>query len=592
MDIDSSPPRNKRSIDEIDTTSPIMKRSRAVIVRNYIDNDRINKLARVARSKSRYTKKMPKRKYRRGPSATALALIDTAKRRQMILDQMDPSKARGSTTSRQLYGYNWANANAEQRRNRLETGYKGLGDYASWKPWLQRWVPKGSLAAAGGWLGGLAGGPAGAAFGSSVGKLSSNYLGWGKYRRRKNYKGRGDYGGDAGGNQIMAGSTDTPMTVNASDDLSGDIYFSHREFLGNVRATGGVGNISPFEIVKYPLNPGLLTTFPWLSQIANQFELYELHGCIFEYRPTSGELGATGSNSLGKIVMATNYDPDAPDFATSVQMENYDYANACKPSERMVHGIETADKQRATKMLYVRSGASSKDKLFTDLGNFFIATEGLPITSGTTANVGELWVSYRVKLSRAQLFTSLLGLSIQQDQFVGLGATGAGSSLFDNNAALPLTVQAKYAPPSSIPASRALPRLSNTLGGFLASTTESDIFYNFPPNISQGLFHIIVWINTNAAQTIVPQLALSSAANCVQVTSTQAPGLLGASFTQAANAAQSIAGTNGSCMWEGYVSVTAPGNLIANFTITFSAAMTTVVNTTFTITQCPSNIVF
>ena len=50
--------------------------------------------------------------------------------------------------------------------------------------------------------------------------------------------------------------------------------------------------------------------------------------------------------------------------------------------------------------------AGQKDKLLTDLGLFQIATEGVPV--GTTAAlVGELWVTYQVKLSRATIVRSI-----------------------------------------------------------------------------------------------------------------------------------------------------------------------------------------
>ncbi|QXP08564.1 MAG: putative capsid protein [Arizlama virus] len=526
-------------------------------------------------------KKMVKRKYgRRGLSAAALEIIDADKRRAMILDQMDPNKARGSTYSRNLYGDSWANSNATQRRERLLTGYKGRGDYASWKPFLQKWVPKGSLSAVGGYFGG--------GLGRAVGSAASSYLGWGKYKR-KNYRGRGDYGGDAGGNQIMAGSTSTPLTVNASDDLSGDIYFSHREFLGNVTAKGGVGNISPFDIVTYPLNVGLTTTFPWLSQIANQFELYELQGCIFEYRPTSGELGATGTNSLGKVVMATNYDPDADAFGSTVQMENYDYANSCKPSEHMSHGIETANSQRATTMLYVRNGPSIKDRVFTDIGNFYIATEGLPITAGTTSNLGELWVTYRVKLSRAQLFTNILGNSVSQDDFVG-ASTGAGSQVSNTATyfASQPSVLSRYVIGTS---TQYWKRNTNTIGGTLSSTAPISCYYDFPPNIVGGLYRFNVYGIYDGAAPAGPYVNTVTVSNG----SLEYPvGIIDSgavtTYGTSTNGFQSTAAGSRSFGGEFYVSVKAPGNTICNVFIAFNIAPGAAFHTVVRVTQVSTSI--
>lgn len=293
------------------------------------------------------------------------------------------------------------------------------------------------------------------------------------------------------------GNASTQLSVNANPaNPEGDVYISHREFLGNVTATGGSGNISPFELVTYPLNVGLNQTFPWLSQIAQNFSMYELIGCIFEYKPTSGELGATGSNTLGKVVMATQYDPDQPDFVSTVQMENYDYANACKPSEHMLHGVETAKRQRLTNLLYVRSGLSTKDKVLTDIGTFQIATEGLPITSGATAIVGELWVAYRVKLSRAQLYGSYMGNNVKFDQLIGQtdGTTiGATTSTYLSSGSL--TGYYNLSPVANHFAQAKW----NKIGCFAVGDNNKNFTLYFPTWINTGRYFIQVHVSQPSA---------------------------------------------------------------------------------------------
>ncbi len=49
----------------------------------------------------------------------------------------------------------------------------------------------------------------------------------------------------------------------------------------------------------------------------------------------------------------------------------------------------------------------TKDPLFTDLGIFQIASDGVPADSGPQ-KLGELWVTYKIKLSRAKIFKSAL----------------------------------------------------------------------------------------------------------------------------------------------------------------------------------------
>lgn len=214
---------------------------------------------------------------------------------------------------------------------------------------------------------------------------------------------------------------------------TGDIYISQSEFIGNLTAevtVGAAGVVSsPFAIESYEINPGLSKLFPFLAQIAQNYDMYELEGLIVSYHPNSGET-SVASNQLGKVILATNYDPDCSDFINSVEMQNYDYANAGKPSVALIHGIETHPHQRgAGRMLYVRDSLSTKDKVLTDLGKLFIATEGIPIdcsAAGTFQVVlGELHVAYRVRLSRAKLYNSLLGYGIATDRYkweIGYGS--------------------------------------------------------------------------------------------------------------------------------------------------------------------------
>ena len=309
--------------------------------------------------------------------------------------------------------------------------------------------------------------------------------------RKRSYssiKGRGDYQV----NQIIKGGSKRPLTFASAKNLSGDVYITHREFVQNVTVqppVGGTGGSTPFTISTVQLNPGLVASFPFLSQIAQAFTLYEFLGLVFEYKPTSGEYGSSSSNQLGKVIMATNYDPDAPAFTNSVSMENYDYANSSKPSVGLLHGVESKHSTRATNVLYTRSGTSAKDKIFTDVGTFYIATEGIQFANSqnaTAAIVGELWVSYKVKFSRANVGTAISGTNILWDQFCTTCSAGpvpaSGTATWCNgsNSALAggqatdgnpnrynfIGLGANWAPPMA---------LSNLGGVFRSNLTQTEI---------------------------------------------------------------------------------------------------------------------
>ena len=300
-----------------------------------------------------------------------------------------------SKTQMPLAGYQAQNDFQKGMRRNMR--YSGEGDY--WDN-LKAMIPKGTFSNIGRGLGMASNIPFLGDAGAWAGDHASKFFGFGDY-------------GPTQSNQLVGGGSGA--TVNASSDLTGDIYYSHREFVGNVIASATAAGSSTLQQTVFQLNPGLSATFPFLSQLASNFELYDFQGLMFEYKPTSGE-NAT-ANSLGKIIMATQYDPDADPFLNSVQIQNYDYAASCKPSVPMIHGVETANSQQAVNMMYIRTGNSSKDRVFTDLGKFVVATEGIPFSTAGTQILGELWVTYRVKLSRANLYNSLLGLSQPLDYY-------------------------------------------------------------------------------------------------------------------------------------------------------------------------------
>lgn len=343
------------------------------------------------------------RRARRGYGAgrKAIKLMDADTRMSMF----------GPTYLQRLANPKLPEQTPQQRWMRRGMNYRGEGDYWSdIQGWGRKYIPKGSFANWGGKLGGMLGGnyglgAEGSTVGSGLGGALSKWVGFGDY-------------GQPQANQIMAGGTaEGPMTVNASDDLTGDVFISHTEYIGVVNAnTGGVtggqaASVSPFNQQQFSINPGMSETFPFLSQIANNFEMYEIKGLAFQYKPLYGE-GAGTTNLLGKVIMATNYDPTADPFISSQQMQNYDYACASKPSVALLHGVETANKQQFGNLQYVRTGPTTKNLIFTDIGTLTLATEGIQVPNPTTTNgnqpfpVGELWVSYRVQLSRAKLVTS------------------------------------------------------------------------------------------------------------------------------------------------------------------------------------------
>lgn len=169
------------------------------------------------------------------------------------------------------------------------------------------------------------------------------------------------------------------------------VKITHREYLCDILSSS---TPNQFQIQNFQLNPGLSTTFPWLSSmIAGSFQQYRINGMVFEFRSTSSELSTTVN--LGYVVMATDYDSADSVFSSKSQMENTTLAVSCKPSSHAIHAIECDKKQTSMTELYVRSSVQppNTDIRLFDLGRFSIATGGVATPS---AVLGELWVSYDV----------------------------------------------------------------------------------------------------------------------------------------------------------------------------------------------------
>lgn len=326
---------------------------------------------------------------------------------------------RGSDGSIQTFGSTYADANPQQKATRMALRFKGEGDYLQdlmrGRFFKKNRIIGQGLRGLGSYMGDKIGASAG---GRDIGANISKWLGF------------GDYGQI--GNQITSSNSQTPAFVNAADK-SGDIHLSHREFVGEIYAEYDANETqSHFTQQKFRINPGDATTFPWLNRLASQFELYDFEGLMFQYVPKYGE-GAGTSNALGKVVFATNYDPSAPDFISTVQMQNYDYSTSTKPSIGVLHGIETDNKQQTIANLYVKtSPESGTDVRWSDLCNMFVATEGVPrSTSGTVEKtaVGEIYVTYRVKLSRAVILSNSIAEDPDAHMIMNTTFTNSGSTL-------------------------------------------------------------------------------------------------------------------------------------------------------------------
>lgn len=259
----------------------------------------------------------------------------------------------------------------------------------------------------------------GSAIGSGLGAGAEHFVRW--------LTGFGDY--EVKENVLL--TQDPPPMINESN--KGGTLIRHREYLQDVITSPTTG---AFKLDSYLINAANEKTFPFLHQCAMNYEQYSLEGMIFEFRSMSADALNSTNTALGSVVMATNYDALDANFKQKSEMENYEFGNSCKPSVNMMHPIECAPRQTTLTELYTLNGAAppGADLRFYHWGNFQLATVGFQAAS---VNIGELWVTYQVRLLKPKLFTAL-GLEIgdaviSNSTYTNLLPLGSGTQTYVND---------------------------------------------------------------------------------------------------------------------------------------------------------------
>ena len=296
--------------------------------------------------------------------------------------------------------------------------------------------------------------------------------GYGGYFRRRRVRGRRvvtGYGAYRGaGSKIMSGS---PPTVQNS---STGFIIRHREYIGEM-----IGS-QAFTGYAFSLNPGLNSTFPWLASVAQNFEEWVPRGIIFEYKTMSSDaVVSTNANAgLGTVIMATEYNPYNGAFSNKQQMENYENAKSCKPSQSMIHGVECAKHLNVQGSFFVRTGdvPVGQDIRLYDLGLFQIAAQGMQAFG---SNIGELWVSYEIELRKPRIPVGVAGQddgNSNTDHFIIRRSTGGVAGVTPNTPFGTATVP-QY------------PTTGSTLGGvLLGGIVDKHDFAYSPTTPTKGNF--------------------------------------------------------------------------------------------------------
>jgi hypothetical protein len=264
---------------------------------------------------------------------------------------------------------------------------------------------------------GSAFGPIGRSAGNLVGNIFKKIVGRGAYKVQKNSL------------QPLYMGNELP----AFGNITQGTRVVHREFLVNI--VEPPNNNGAFTLINFRINPGLAASFPWLSNLAQNYQQYRIWGMIAEFRTNSSDVTISNSSiGLGTILMATDYDSVDANFVSKIQMMQSQYSTSLKPSLTNCHAFECARSATSEEILYTRSTNSppNTDIRKYDLCNFQIATSGIP-NSASAQTLGELWFSYDIELIKPELSGGIVGADDISWKWQGDIKTNSGTNMFGNN---------------------------------------------------------------------------------------------------------------------------------------------------------------
>lgn len=268
----------------------------------------------------------------------------------------------------------------------------------------------------GGALGGLIGQPGlGASAGTGLGAVLSKWLGQGDYTVKSN---------------SLVNTLRPDGTIPSMHKNDQTIIVRHKEYVGELR-----GKQTFTNQFRYPINPGVATTFPWLHTVAAQYSEYRVKGMVFHYVPTSGMSVASSNTALGSVMFQTSYraTEDAP--VSKIEMMNEYWASEGRPCDEFCHPIECDPKENPFNVQYIRTGdlPSTENQLMYDLATTTVAVTGMQDNDRV---LGDIWLSYEIELKKPKLtgVTNEASRAIAQIANTGVAqATPLGTVALESN---------------------------------------------------------------------------------------------------------------------------------------------------------------
>ena len=196
--------------------------------------------------------------------------------------------------------------------------------------------------------------------------------------RRKSPKTRGQ----EKKNNSPRGIVRLPASQNSSSRQSGPLSFRPPRTIERIATV--VGSAIYDNVLSIPTQPGLVSSFPWLSTIANSFEEYRVISLTFRYK------NIVGASNNGNVILS--YDLDVMD---SAPLDGISASQSTFYKDGAPWRIFELKVRIPNKRFFTRSAtiANADPKLY-DCGILHVATEGCTLDQ----DQGYLEVEYDIEL--------------------------------------------------------------------------------------------------------------------------------------------------------------------------------------------------
>jgi hypothetical protein len=195
------------------------------------------------------------------------------------------------------------------------------------------------------------------------------------------------------------------LNINASMQEQGSASIAYSQGVSSSQASFSRSSVNSTRIVhreqidsvagsvffnidgSFNINPGIASTFPWLSQQANGWEKYRFNSLRFCYYPRCA------TTTSGSYLLTPDYDSSDTPPTTEQQASNFAGAVEDAPWKAQVLTLRN---DQLSMIRYIRSGALSQNQ---DIRLSDVAIVYSISTSGTdTSTWGKLWIEYDVTL--------------------------------------------------------------------------------------------------------------------------------------------------------------------------------------------------